>query len=537
MIRTPFGNQTPPGAAPSLARLAHNRLAFGPRPEDAAGFNSFNFANWLDEQLAPETIDDSACDASIAGIDRNHSVDGQAFVLPPPEATLAELAAYDNDLETRVNNRSQGYLQLHLFSVTYARALLSKRQLNELMVDFWTNHLHTNFERSSKYWEDQYVIRQHALGNFRDLIGASAKSPSMLHFLSNTYSDASGPNENYGRELMELHTMGSYSWVPGAGYRTQANYNEDDVHTVAQAFTGWTTLRSPNDAFGFNEGQNYPRHHWFEKRLWLGNDDRYLIPFGGADQGEQIIDILCEHPSTAYRLAHKLAVRFICDSPEQFCPGAIEAAAQAFLSSHGDIRSTVRALLTHIDAGNGDFAHSWGQKVKRPFEFFASSMRAMGLNSVPFNFLTEGYNSLAGRDILNLLDGLGQRLFDLGIPTGYNDIGVSWWTSNQVFGRWTLANALTNRFFGPQTTTAIAPVNAALDTFIGNVAGGRAAGEVVDALISNFVGRMLDPADRTALVAHLGGGAAPASALITSAHPRLRSTIGLLAASPYAQWR
>jgi uncharacterized protein (DUF1800 family) len=163
-------------------------------------------------------------------------------------------------------------------------------------------------------------------------------------------------------------------------------------------------------------------------------------------------------------------------------------------------------------------------------------MRAMGVQApVPFNFLTEGYSALFAQDISGQLDALGQRLFHLGIPTGYPDVGVAWWTSNQVFGRWTLANGLVNKFFGSQTAANSAPVNLALDTYIGNSGTPPTASQVVDRLTSHFVGHRLDDADRTALVNYLGAN--NPNLAITSTNPRLRATVGAIAASPYSQWR
>ncbi|MCL6510533.1 MAG: DUF1800 domain-containing protein [Anaerolineae bacterium] len=513
----------PPGAAPSLARLAYNRLCFGPRPEDLAAMGSFDLTAFVDQQLAYESIDDAACEAYIASIART---DPQGTTVPPTDATLAEIEQY-RAANRAANGWPNGNLQRHLWTVTYARALLSKRQLFEVMVDFWTNHLQTNFQSHLKYWEDHHVIRQHALGNFRDLIGASAKSPSMLHFLSNTYSDGNNPNENYARELMELHTMGSYSRVPGPDYLKKPNYTEEDVHAAAQILSGWTTMNSPNEEFRFNDGRLWPMHHWPEKRLWLGNDNYYHFPYGGIEQGEMLLDILAAHPSTAYFIAFKLCRRFISDFPDVFCPDAVEAGAQAFLSSHGDIRTTLRAILLHPK-----FAQSWGQKIKRPFEFFISTMRAMGLTAM-INFLPDDWsNPLGARFFEGQIEMLGQTLFEFSAPTGLPDVRIAWWNTNQVFGRWTVANALVSRYFGDQTQTNSAPANSALDALIG---APTTATQAVDRLIERFIGRAIDPADRTTLINYLGNN--NPNATITSATPTLRPTTGIIAASPYAQWR
>jgi uncharacterized protein (DUF1800 family) len=513
----------PPGAAPTLARLAYNRLGFGPRPEDLATVPTFDLAAYVDAQLAVEVIDDTTCDTYVANLDRT---DPQGERVPSPDATLADLEAYRQASEA-ADGWPNANLQRHLWTVTYARALLSKRQLFEVMVDFWTNHLQSNFQSHLKYWEDHHVIRRHALGNFRDLIGASAKSPSMLYFLSNTYSSGDNPNENYARELMELHTMGSYSRVPGPGFLQQPNYSEEDVQSAARILSGWTTIGSPNAEYHFNAGRNWPTHHWPEKRLWLGNDDYYYFPYGGEEQGEQLLDILAEHPSSAYFISFKLCRRFISDFPDALCPDAIQAGAQAFLSTHGDIRATVRAILLHPK-----FAASWGQKIKRPFEFFVSTLRALGIREM-VNFLPDDWGDrLGARFFESQIEMLGQKLFEFSAPTGLPDIRFAWWNTNQVFGRWTLANALVSRYFGDQTEVTSAPENAALDALIGAPTSAEA---VIDRLIERFVGRQLDPADRSALIDYLGSGNPQAT--ITSSSPRLRPLIGTIAASPYAQWR
>ena len=514
----------PPGALPSLARLAWNRLTFGPRPEDLPDIESstFSLADFVDQQLDYESTDDSACEAYIQNLSRT---DPDGGTVPPLDASMAELKQYIGEDANRF--RRYVFLQRHLWTTTYARALLSRRQLYELMVDFWTNHLQTNFEHYSKYWEDHYVIRAHALGNFRELIEASAKSPSMLRFLSNRYSDGNNPNENYARELLELHTVGSYSYVPGPDYRKKPNYTEEDVHALARILSGWTNVRSANDEFYFNAGRQWPRHDWTEKRLWLGNDNFYYIPAGGIEQGEQVLDILADHPSTAYFISFKLCRRFISDYPDQFCPGAVEAGAQAFLNSHGEIRDTLRAILLHPD-----FANSWGQKVKRPFEFFISTMRALGLDEM-INFLLDNWQPLGERRFAQMNELLGQVLFEFSAPTGYPDFMLAWWNTGQVFGRWNLANMIVNRFFGEQLhPTNPAPHSALLEMLLGLP---KTATEVVDELLRRFVGRAIHPEDRNNLINYLGNN--NPNAMIGSTSPRLRPLIAVIAASPYAQWR
>ena len=210
-----------------------------------------------------------------------------------------------------------------------------------------------------------------------------------------------------------------------------------------------------------------------------------------------------------------------------FCPDAMETGAQAFLSSHGDIRATLRAILLHPK-----FIASWGQKVKRPFEFFISTLRGMGATTM-INFLPDDWsNSLGARAFETQMELLGQKLFEFSAPTGLPDLRSAWWNTNQVFGRWSMANALVCMSFGDQLQPGSAQANTALDALIGAPA---TATQVVDRLNSYFIGHDLDSADRTALINYLGNN--NLSAPISSASPTLRPTLGLIAASPYAQWR
>lgn len=528
--------EVPPGSAPTLARLAYSRLGFGARPGDVDFGNDVGqFNAYVDAQLSIETIDDSAWDAMLAAMPRK---DSSGTDLPPLNATTRQIQQYRAGAEQR-NLYAVGELSNYLTKVTYARALFSKKQLYEVMVDFWTNHFNTTFSSSEyKYWEDHHAHRRYALGNFRSLVGASARSPAMLLFLSNRYSDGSNPNENYGRELMELHTLGSTNRIVGDANFGKLNYTEVDVHRVAGILSGWTNVHSPGDEFRFNDSPYWPTHDFSSKEIWLGGNPfgsptPYRIPYGGVEQGEALLDILAAHPSTAWFISRKLCRRFISDDPDNFCPNAVAAGAQAFISSHGDIRTVLRAILKH-----DDFRNSWGQKVKRPFEFYISALRAMNVAQFP---PPNTLDPAAANDweLNGHLDSIGQHLFEMPPPTGYPDFKAAWMDSNQIFSRWSLGNALIRRYFGEyqqdQSTgwKAVAPQNAALDAFIGGA--GQTATQVADRLIGICLGRSMDAADRAALINYLGSN--NPSAVITSQTFTLRAFIGVLIASPYFQWR
>ncbi len=534
-VLNPQITHAPPGGAPTLARLAYSRLGFGPRPGDADFDDAGALTSYIDGQLNIEAIDDSVCDAALAQLYLTQGKDGAGNVLPPLNASTQQIKTYIA-APSNVPVYKPGALADFLTDATYLRAILSKRQLYEAMVDFWSNHLNTTWMDSEyKYWEDQHVIRKYALGNFRDLLGASAKSPSMMQFLSNRFSDGGNPNENYARELMELHTLGSVNRIPGHAKNGQFNYTEVDVHSVAGILSGWTNYKSTDDSFKFNDSPDWPSHDWTGKQLWLGNDDYYDLPFGGQEQGETLLDILAEHPSTAWFLSRKLCRRFISDDPDTFCPNVVQAGAEAFIETYGDIRATLRAILT-ADVAGADFKSSWGQKIKRPFEFYISTLRAMNVSEYP---PPNTVNPSADDYELRIhIESIGQKLFECHPPTGYPDFMVAWMNSNQVFSRWTMGNALVRRYFGEyqqdQSTSwaVIAPVNLALDAYIG---AGKTADQVVDLLITNFIGRSIDPTDRQAFVDYLSQGG-PAN-LIASTNLKLRALIGTLIGSPYFQWR
>ncbi len=530
-VRAP---DTPPGNPPTLARLAYNRLGFGARPSDADFNDEPALINYIDSQLNIETIDDSACDTALAQFYAAHGKDSIGGTLPALNATTRQIKDYL--AAAGANVYGQGELARLVTQAAHVRALLSKRQLYEVMVDFWNNHFNTTWlESEFKFWEDHHVIRPHALGNFRDLLGASAKSPSMLEFLSNRFSDGANPNENYARELMELHTLGSINRIPGHEKFGHFNYTEVDVHSVAGILSGWTNIKNEDESFRFNDSPDWPSHDWTGKKLWLGNDDFYYIPFGGQEQGEALLDILAEHPSTAWFVSRKLCRRFISDDPDGFCPTIVQAGAQAFIASHGDIRLTLRAILTTNVAG-GDFKSSWGQKIKRPFEFYISTLRAINTTEYPppntINPDGDDY------ELRGHFDSIGQKLFECPPPTGYPDFKVAWMNSNQIFSRWTMGNSLVRRYFGEyeqsQATqwAVTAPQNAALDAYIG---AGATATQVVDRLIGFLIGRSINPSDRQSLIDYLAQGGDANN--VTSTNMKLRALLGVLIGSPYFQWR
>src|SRR5438552_608367 len=310
------------------------------------------------------------------------------------------------------------------------RAVYSEQQLYELMVDFWENHFsifaNKDDDRYLLTGFDRETIRPFALARFRDLLGATAHSPAMLFYLDNWRSSVPRPypakadkpagvdggfNENYARELMELHTMG-----------VDGGYTQQDVQEVARCFTGWT-IEKPNQEGLF---LYRPGLHDDGAKAVLGHK---ILPGGGIGDGERVLDILATHPATARFIATKLARRFISDDPPK---SVIDRAAAVFLKTDGSIRETLRAIIT-----SSEFFGAYHAKVRSPFEYVAAAMRAL-------NAETDG-----DRPVLDAIARMGQPVFGRITPDGYADRADQWLSSGAMVARFNFASALaTNRIKG-----------------------------------------------------------------------------------------
>jgi uncharacterized protein (DUF1800 family) len=444
-----------------------NRLGFGPRPGDVQRVREVGVDRWMALQLAPERIDDHVMDSIVAtsyeGLDRptrdivEDYVKGQQALRKTQKQLAqqgdssgkkdlrAEVLKQDPELRDRLrrSQRALGDLQ----SARLARAVGSERQLQEVMVDFWENHFSVfagkgvtrlfipAFERD--------VIRPHAMGNFRDLLGAVAKSPAMLFYLDQWQSTVDslhpselamqaparrrgvrrtgammparapaqaararrGLNENYARELMELHTLG-----------VDGGYTQHDVIEVARALTGWTMNPRQNAEFVFR-----PAIHDAGEKIVLG----HRLPAGrGIEDGEEVLDILARDPHTARFIARKLAVRFVSDDP----PAAlVERAAQTFLRTDGDIRETVRTIVTSPEFFS---RAAYRSKVKSPFELVASSLRALG---------AQPDTTMRSAQVVAFL---GQPIFGHRDPNGWPETGDAWMNSGAILNRINFGAAL-----------------------------------------------------------------------------------------------
>jgi len=302
------------------------------------------------------------------------------------------------------------------------RAVYSNRQLDEVLADFWYNHFNIYLEKGAdRYLVTGYErdeIRPHVLGKFRDLLEATAKSPAMLFYLDNWQSVGPnapqprnpngkqarrGLNENYGRELLELHTLG-----------VDGGYTQKDVTEVARCFTGWTINQPQRGGkFTFN-----PRLHDNGTKTVLGVE----IPAGGGESdGEKVLDIVAHHPSTAHFISSKLAQRFVADDPP---PALVDRMAQAFLKSDGDIREVLRTMMASKEFWS---VGAYRSKMKSPLEMVASAVRAVN-GDVDF-----------ASALVNQVAQLGEPLYRKQEPTGYSNSSAEWVNTAGLLARMNFA--------------------------------------------------------------------------------------------------
>lgn len=300
------------------------------------------------------------------------------------------------------------------------RAIYSNRQLEEVLTDFWYNHFNVFLDKGSdRYMVTSYerdVIRPHVLGHFKDLLLATAQSPAMLFYLDNWQSKASAPrpnarnqqglNENYGRELMELHTLG-----------VDGGYTQQDVTEVARCFTGWT-IREPNRGGGFE--YNDKIHDKGEKHV-LGVT---ISAGGGMGDALKVLDILANHPSTAHFISKSLAIRFVSDNPPE---ELVRKMAKTFTKTDGDLLEVMRTMIHGPEFWD---KANFRSKIKSPLEMVASAVRAV-------NGDVDYAQSLTGQ-----LNQLGEPLYRKLEPTGYSNVGEEWTNSASLLARMNFAMAL-----------------------------------------------------------------------------------------------
>ncbi len=454
-----------------------SRLTFGLTETELSLARTLGYEGYLDYHLDPDAIDDGPVEEIL--LDR----------LPSLSWTLAEMADLArDDPEVRAQIRRE-------FQVaTLYRAIYSPRQLFEVMVEFWGNHFAVNALDGPltvlKPWEDRSVMRMHAMGEFRDLLKADAHSPAMLYSLDNVSNTKDGPNENYARELMELHTLG-----------VDGGYDQGDVQEAARIFTGWAIDRTTAD-YRF-----FPNRHDYGAKWVLGI--RY--PAGrGSGEGDELLDRLAGHPSTAAFLATKLVRRFVADDPP---PSLVEKVAATFGSTGGDIRQTLRTLFL-----SPEFLSAKDAKLKRPFDYVVSVLRS----AEPV--ITErGY-----RGIFEGLQRLGQIPYAWPTPDGYPDTAPYWTGTSVLLTRWNLALGLADGTFDRDLRLRLPDVQSWATT----------PTATVDTLVERILARQIAETDRQTLINHAAGsGPVDGEIPIDQRETVARGVFGLLLVSRYFQTR
>ncbi len=515
-----------------------NRLGFGARPGDVERVRAMGIENYIKQQLNPASIPDEAAEAKVRVLPALSMTTAELYTkYPNPALLLRQLqrqgqlpedlsklyearrdgnaappqsapnqmkdeeaakndgemrdedrAAYRRairDFYVKNNLRSPQQLTQELQASRILRAVYSERQLQEVLVDFWTNHFNVFAGKGADRWllvsYDRDTIRPHTLGKFRDLLLATAQSPAMLFYLDNFQSvspdapqgrmnrrqnnglngmsgnrrnqqrrglganqqarrpdgemireDMSerarqqqqrarrGINENYARELMELHTLG-----------VDGGYTQKDVQEVARCFTGWTIFDPRGVSarvapqMADNAGKFYfnPRLHDDGEKIVLGKK----IPAGGGiNDGLMVLEILSKHPATAKFIASKLAIKFVSDNPS---PALVERIAAAYTKSDGDIRETLRAVFT---APEFIAPETYRAKIKTPFELAVSSVRTLGGE-------TNG-----GPSFHQWIARMGEPIYGYQAPTGYPDAAEDWVNTGALLERLNFGLALAN---------------------------------------------------------------------------------------------
>ena len=430
-----------PGVAPALtprdsAFHALNRLAYGARPGEADSVAKVGVMRWIEQQLDADHIPDSRLAArerefKILDYDRANLAGRYRDAVQERQRLQREAAATGDSSRMRGARPMQEFRELggELQQLAIVRAAISERQLREVMVDFWTNHFNVFVGKGAdRFLLPSYIeetIRPRALGRFEDLLIATARSPAMLFYLDNAQSVAPGSsplgplsalrrggtgvrrgiNENYARELMELHTLG-----------VDGGYTQQDVINVARIFTGWSIERP-------DRGAGFVFHDWAHDqgdKVVLGQK----FKSDGEDEGIRLLKFLANQHATMHQVSAKLCARFVADEPPDGC---VDAAVAAWQETHGDIRAVLRAIFTSPDFWTPQVVRA---KVKTPFEFVVSAVRAAGVEPDDTPRLAQ------------MVARLGEPLYQQPAPTGYAETEAHWVNSGALLARMNAAMAI-----------------------------------------------------------------------------------------------
>ena len=456
------------GAPDTVLELVH-RITQGFSLAEYQRAKRLGYHAYLEEQLDHLSIDDSDMDARLANF--------PTLTQSPKE--LVDAYSFDPAIP-----------QLELKGAMVVRAVHSKRQLFERMCEFWTDHFNINHNKDPEWAfkneDDREVIRKYALATFPELLSASAHSGAMMYYLDNWLNIVGTAQENYARELMELHTLG-----------VNGGYTETDVKEVAKVLTGWSLNLN-------SSSPNYLRFQFV--RAWHQTGTKTVLgqtipPFSYQQGGEQVLAILSSHPSTARHIATKMTKWLLTENPPQ---EIIDDVTATYLATGGDIKAMIRAILREEYLAQVPSAIA--PKFRRPFHYIASLLR--GLEA-------EVYDPNA---LLYFLSIMGHLPFDWHAPNGYPDSVNAWGRS--LLPRWSFASFLLLNYI-PGVQVSLGKILALLGGF-----GAKGLAKRID---TRILGRALSPAERKRVQAFLDARAP----LIW---PEVYEAIGLAASAPSYQW-
>lgn len=469
-----------------LARHLLRRAGYGPSPEALAEVTQAGGPDqWLEQQLHPAGIDDSRCEQILAR-------------LPDQAEPVWEVRE-----AIRAGDR-EGWRQLTgVHTGHIIRAAWSRRQLLTVMEEFWANHFNVtvpgdDIDESRAHY--QYVIRQHSLGRFEDLLVAVSLHPSMLTYLNNRESDAEHPNENQGRELLELHTVG-----------IEAGYEERDVLDSARILTGLSVDQESG------EYEFKPWRHWVGAVRVLGFTHTNPTRTGGESVACAYLRYLAKHPATAHLIATKLARRFVSDTPPD---ALVQELAAEYLAHDTEISPVLRRLFD-----SASLRASAGAKTARPFESMMATIRVLGIGP-------EEAGIDAATSLVWMAESLGQAPFGAPYPTGWADVAAAWSSTAVTLNRWNITRNLTAGWWPSELTRP------ALRDHVLPATLPATHGEAVDAICTALFGVPPAQEHRQAVLDFVGKSA---GATLRSNSPlvtwRLAEVVALLLDSPYHHYR
>ncbi len=504
-LLAPANAATPVKAAtPVNAKILHvlNRLSFGARPGDIQKVEAMGVDRYIQQQLNPESMPEpQALTNQLAQLETLRLNPIQLVQEFRPQLALGQ----KKDPAQQKTNRQFGRTATQeAVEARLLRATESDRQLQEVMVDFWFNHFNVYSGKGlTRVWVGSYeqeAIRPYAFGRFRDLLEATARHPAMLFYLDNWQNTApnsaaakgrfQGLNENYARELMELHTLG-----------VDSGYTQQDVISLAKILTGWGFRRVGQAANGSNAFYFDTKRHDFSDKVFLGR----TIKGSGIQEVEQALDMLAKHPATARHLSYQLAQYFVADQPPK---ALIDRLTQKYQATDGNIREVLRTLFRSPEFMDSKY---YNAKFKTPYQYVVSAFRAAGTDVANPQF------------VQTTLQQLGMPIYGCQTPDGYKNTQDAWLNPDAMTRRLSFATVLASG----RVPVATASAKPGMPVEVAGIGAGARNQEPATGLNSSLQTSVL-PVDFSQLTATLGDRFSPQThQAIAASPPPLRSALVL----------